>query len=104
MIYIATTEHGRGIQHVTGFVNRLDFLNYADDVLSCNDRNSMLNKRPTISRICDALEDNGVGFGSRSHQRISRRETQYLMTRGVKTYDCWNIYLKQNDYYKLEAG
>ena len=91
MIYIATTEHGRGIQHVTKFVNRLDFFNYAADVLSCHDRNSMINKGSTISRICDTLADNGVGFGSRSHRRISTRALFNLCALFPRNHDCWKL-------------
>jgi len=98
VIYIATTEHGRGVRHITSFKSRRDLFDYADDVLSCNDRNSMINKSSTISRICDALEDNGVGFGSRSHQRISQRE---LIDLCAAFPNCWNLYLGRSDYCQL---
>ena len=90
MIYIATNEHGQGVRHVTAFDDRADFLAYAADMLACNDANAMLCGRPTIARICEALYDNGPGFGSRSHSRISRDEAQELVG-WAHMHGCWNL-------------
>jgi hypothetical protein len=91
MIYIATEEHGRGIRHVTAFDDRLDFLAYADEVLACNDAGSMIrSKSSSIQQICDALYDNGIGFGARHHRRISRNEAIELIG-WVKMNHCRNL-------------
>ena len=90
MIYIATNEHGQGVRHVTAFDDRADFLAYADEVLACDNNNAMLRGRPSISRICEALYDDGPGFGSRSHSRISRDEAQELVG-WAHMHKCWNL-------------
>lgn len=90
MIYIATNEHGQGVRHVTAFDNRADFLAYADEVLACHNNNALLRGRPSIALICEALDDNGPGFGSRSHSRISREEAQALVG-WVQMHKCWNL-------------
>ena len=84
MIYIATDEHGKGVRHVTLFYNRLDFLNYADDVLATNARNYMIRRRASsIDTICEALYDNGIGFGARHHFRVSRKDAKKHLANGV---------------------
>ena len=90
MIYIATNEHGQGIRHVTAFDDRADFLNYASDVLACHNDWAMLRGRPSIARICEALYDNGPGFGARSHSRISRDEAQELVG-WARMHGCYNL-------------
>lgn len=88
MIYIATDEHGKGVKHITPFDNRLDFLNYADDVLAFNGRNYMIRRRASsIDTICEALYDNGIGFGARHHFRVSRKDAKkYLKNGAIFTY------------------
>lgn len=89
-IYIATTEAGRGVRHVTQFDGRRDFLAYADDVLAMDNAGQMIRaKNTSIATICDALDDNGPGFGSRWHRRVSRREAVELARDGVSN----NLYL-----------
>jgi hypothetical protein len=90
MIYIATNQHGQGVRHVTAFDDHADFLAYADEVLACNDANLMLRGKPSIARICEALYDNGIGFGSRSHSRISRDEAQELVG-WARIHGCYNL-------------
>ena len=90
MIYIATTEHGQGVRHVTAFDDRDDFLAYADELLACNDASAMLRGKPSIARICEALDDKGPGFGSRSHSRISRDEAQELVG-WARMHGCYNL-------------
>lgn len=85
MIYIATSIHGRGIRHVTAFDNRADFFNYVNKVVE----RAMLGERfPRVSysidRLCDCLYDRGVGFGSRSHRRVSRRDAYQLVRDGAE--------------------
>tara|TARA_R110002012_G_scaffold275260_2_gene461806 strand:+ start:379 stop:645 length:267 start_codon:yes stop_codon:yes gene_type:complete len=84
MIYIATDEHGKGVRHVMLFYNRLDFLNYADDVLATNARNYMIRRRASsIDTICEALYDNGIGFGARHHFRVSRKDAKKHLANGA---------------------
>lgn len=91
MIYIATNEHGRGIRHVTGFEDRDALHSYACEVMACHSDNHLLNGRPSISAICDALYDTGPGFGARSHHRVSRKIAEQLIRDGVKSYGCWGL-------------
>ena len=78
MIYIATQENGRPIS-VTAFDSRRDFLGYADEVLSCDNRNYLVRSRSSsIDTICYALTDNGMGYGPRTHFRVSRREAKQI--------------------------
>lgn len=91
MIYIATNEHGRGIRHVTGFANRDALHSYAFEVMAFHSDNHLLNGRPSISAICDALYDKGTGFGARSHHRVSRERAKQLIRAGVKSYGCWGL-------------
>ena len=89
-IYIATTEAGRGVRQVTQFDGRRDFLAYADNVLAMHNAGQMIRAKNTpIATICDALHDNGPGFGSRRHRRVSRREAVKLARDGARN----NLYL-----------
>ena len=90
MIYIATVELGRGIRHVTGFVNRLHLWGFAEDTLACKDVQPR--RSDNIAVLCDKLYDNGIGHGARYHKRISRDEAQELVGCGwVKFHGCYNI-------------
>jgi len=92
MIYIATNEHGRGIKHITAFDDRMDFLSYADEVLACNDSHSLIRAKATpIGTICEALYDNGIGFGARDHRRVSRQDAKEYIREGAKAFGCWNL-------------
>lgn len=91
MIYIATDEHGRGIRHVTAFYSRDALHSYALGIMAWHADSHLLNGRPSISAICDALYDAGVGFGSRSHRRVSRREAALLIRSGVSSYGCFDV-------------
>jgi hypothetical protein len=91
MIYIATNEHGRGIRHVTAFEDRDALHSYALDAMAFHADNHLLNGRPSISDICDALTDNGVGFGSRSHHHVSRKDAEWLIRAGVSSHGCWGL-------------
>jgi len=83
-IYIATVEAGRGVRHVTQFDSRRDFLAYADEVLAMDSAGQTIRAKGTpIATICDALADNGPGFGSRWHQRVSRCEAIKLARAGA---------------------
>lgn len=84
MIYIVTNEHGRGIRHVTGFEDRDALHSYACEVLCRYDHTPR--SKATISDICDALDDNGIGYGARSHHRVSYREARLLVRNGVQPY------------------
>lgn len=88
MIYIATNVHGRGVQHVTAFNNRLDLLTYADDITAFTDTN--IPRAATIDDICDGLYDKGIGFGARSHSRVSRDYARKLIRDGVKETGRYN--------------
>lgn len=89
-IYICTTEAGRGIRHVTQFDGRRDFLVYADEVLAMDNAGQTIRAQNTpIATICDALADKGPGFGSRWHQRVTRREAVELARAGASN----NLYL-----------
>lgn len=89
-IYIATTEAGRGVRHVTQFDGRRDFLAYADGALATNNAGLIIRAQNTpIAMICDALADSGPGFGSRWHQRVTRREAIKLARAGASN----NLYL-----------
>lgn len=91
-IYIATTEHGRGVRHVTKFSSRSDFLSYADEELSFNNASALLRSNSTVDDICAALYDNGPGFGSRSHSRVFRVDVKKLRDApGVRSNSCWSI-------------
>jgi hypothetical protein len=91
MIYIATNEHGRGLRHVTAFDNRDALHSYALEVMAWHADNHLLSGRPSIGTICDALCDAGVGFGSRSHHRVSRKEAALLVRSGVSSHGCWGL-------------
>jgi hypothetical protein len=69
MIYIATTVHGRGITEISAFEGRLGLWAYADDVLCTH--NTDPKRSDSIDTLCEKLYDNGPGFGSRSHRRVS---------------------------------
>ena len=86
MIYIATNEHGRGIKHITAFSDRMDFLNYADNVLMYSD--GFLAKSSKISAICEALSDMGIGFGARDHKRVNRQDAKKYIREGAKAVSC----------------
>jgi len=71
-IYIATDEAGKGIRHITEFDSRLDLLMYANSEISCTD--IFISQKATIPDILESLYDHGIGFGQRSHRRISRQD------------------------------
>lgn len=83
-IYILTIENGKGVSHnhVQEFRGRLDFLDYASDVLSRT--STQLKTRTTISEICDALVDQGPGFGSRWSSRCTREEARRRIREGAQ--------------------
>lgn len=73
-IYILTIENGKGISHnhVQEFRGRKDFLSYAENELCRSD--TRLRADATVAEICDALVDQGPGFGSRWSSRCTREE------------------------------
>ena len=79
-IYIATVENGKGIRIITEFAGLNDLHYYASDVLSCCE--GQPKARETVSSLCDLLADQGPGFGSRYHYRISRREAVSILKSG----------------------
>ena len=79
-IYIATVENGKGIRIITEFAGLNDLHYYASDVLSCCEGHPRA--RETVSSLCDLLADQGPGFGSRYHYRISRREAVSILKSG----------------------
>jgi len=85
MIYIATDIHGRGVRHVTAFDDRTDFFKYVQEV---HERRSNGEDWPrqsySIDRLCDCLYDRGIGFGSRSHRRVSRRDAHKFTRNGAE--------------------
>ena len=92
MIYIGTNVHGRGVKIITAFDSRHDFLCYADEVLACNNNNSMIRaKASSIDRICEALYDNGAGSGARHHHRVSRAEATAYICYGAQAIACRNL-------------
>ena len=84
MIYIATNLHGRGIKHGTAFEDRLDLLSYVDEITAFTE--TVVNSRDNIDTLCDKLIDRGMGCGSRSHARVSRREAHDLVRNGALPY------------------
>lgn len=82
-IYILTIENGKGVSHnhVQEFRGRLDFLNYADNVLSRT--STQLKTRATVAEICEALVDRGPGFGSRWSSRCTREEAKRRIRAGA---------------------
>ena len=83
MIYIATDIHGRGVRHVLAFDNREDLFLYARRVTErCGDRWPRASY--SIDRLCECLYDRGVGFGARSHRRVSRRDAYRLARDGAE--------------------
>lgn len=85
MIYIATDIHGRGVRHVLAFDNRDDLYRYAQDVHE-HERSGENWPRASysIERLCECLYDRGVGFGARSHRRVSRRDAYRLARDGAE--------------------
>ena len=85
MIYIATDIAGRGVRHVLAFDNRLDFYRYALEVIErANNGDRWPRRSYSVDRLCDCLFDRGVGFGSRSHRRVSRRDAYRLARDGAE--------------------
>lgn len=80
-LFIATAVHGRGVQHVAAFRGKADLLQYAHDY-SCLPPESA-----TVDQICEALADKGLGFGSRSHRRVTLREARALVRNGAEAVD-----------------
>jgi len=87
-IYIYTNVHGQGVHNhiVSDFDGRKGLLAYAHEVTAMTD--VCINNSMTIDEICEALQDKGVGggCGARSHSRVSRRETEKLITQGAINY------------------
>ena len=79
-IYVATVENGKGIRGVTEYAGLNDLHDYASEVLSCCE--GQPKARETVSSLCDLLADQGPGFGSRYHYRISRREAVSILKSG----------------------
>lgn len=89
MIYIETTVNGKGVDLVTAFKNRLDFMAYADEVTATT--NTIINQNDSIPTICEKLYDMGMGHGARHHFRISREQAIAHIQSGVEEHGCWNI-------------
>ena len=89
MIYIETTVNGKGVDLVTAFKNRLDFMVYADEVTATT--NTIINQNDSIPTICEKLYDMGMSYGARHHRRISRKEAMAHIKDGVKEHGCLNI-------------
>ena len=70
-LYIATQIRGNWTQPTfyTEFADKADFYNYACEVLCCCDNQPK--PSDTIAQICETLEDQGMGAGSRYHYRIT---------------------------------
>lgn len=86
MIYIATDIAGKGIRFVTAYDSRTDFYNYAAEVADRGRADDWPKYGYTIEEICHFLRDRGIGFGSRTHRRISREEAHKLVRQGVDGY------------------
>lgn len=84
MIYVGTEIHGRGFRHVIAYDDMADLKKSAALWLDRRDEASEIKSRSTIDDLCHALRDAGIGFGSRSHSRISRREAFKLKRDGVE--------------------
>ena len=80
-IFIATDIHGRGVRRVAAFAGKSDLLQYAHDY-SC-----FLPVSSTVDQICEALADKGIGFGARSHRRVTMREARALVRNGAEAID-----------------
>jgi len=89
MIYIKTTVNGKGVDLITAFKNRLDFMVYADEVTSTT--NTIINQNDSIPTICEKLYDMGMGRGTRHHCRISQNEATNYIRDGIEEHGCWNI-------------
>lgn len=85
MIYIATDIHGRGVRHIIAFDNREDLYRYAEKVTErCGER--LPRASYSIERLCECLYDRGIGFGARSHRRVSRRDAYRLARDGAERH------------------
>lgn len=80
-IFIATDIHGRGVRHVAAFAGKADLLQYAHEY------STFVESLATVAEICEAMADKGIGFGSRSHRRVTLRETRALVRNGAETID-----------------
>lgn len=80
-IYIATNIHGRGVKHVAAFRGKADLMQYAHDY------SRFCHPSATVDEICEALADHGIGFGSRSHRRVTLREARALVRNGAEAID-----------------
>lgn len=83
-IYILTIENGKGVSHnhVQEFRGRLDFLDYAENELCRSD--TRMRADATVAEICDALVDQGPGFGSRWCVRVGRHGARRLIRMGAR--------------------
>ena len=89
MIYIATNITSKGVKHITAFEDKKDFNNYAQELLSCSNTN--VNPADSIDTLCSKLYDTGIGYGSRFHFRVSRKEAKKYIKLGAKSSGCWNL-------------
>ena len=90
MIYIITKQAGGWTRDiVTAFDSRADLMQYAHDLLSCSSID--IGPRDSIGDLCDKLDDQGPGRGSRCHRHISRADAIEAISDGAKAIDCFNL-------------
>ena len=89
MIYIATNIAGRGVKHITAFGDKKDLAEYAGELLACSDES--VNFSDCINTLCFKMYDMGIGFGSRSHFRVTRNEAKDYIRWGATAVGCWNL-------------
>jgi len=89
MIYIATNITGKGVKHITAFADKKDLAGYAGELLACSD--TCVNFADSIDILCSKMHDTGIGYGSRFHFRVSRKEAKKYIKSGAKSSGCWNL-------------
>ena len=83
-IYIATDIHGRGTSLITVFYAKSEFRKIAIKWLDRSGNAWSIKRQSTVNDICQALYDQGPGFGARHHYRINRRDALRLKNNGVE--------------------
>jgi len=82
-IYIATVECGKGIRHITEFINKTDLAAYVSNYC-------IVKSSDNINDLLELIYDTGMGFGQRYHHRISRNKAVKLLNQnpwvGNKTF------------------
>jgi hypothetical protein len=81
-IYIATEVFGKGVKHVWACDDKADLFDYVSDTCAMKDANPL--KSMSVSDLLACIYDDGPGFGSRQHRRVSRKEAIALIKKGAE--------------------